>query len=162
MIEYAIILRDKAENIRQKLFKISSPYDDTLFLDLSLNTREYRVVNKGNGAYLLYIVYTRLGLLGAFSNYKTVFFCKQVGDFTRIYGKIKLKSFTIMGLTFWFLAWGIILCNELMNKDQSSVSTIIMGITIITWILVEYFFFKKKVGDFFSLLEQAPLPSTHQ
>lgn len=159
MITPTDILAENAEVLQLKFAANSNSYDDLVFLDLSLNTSEFRVVDKRNGEYMLYIRYPKLGFFGSFSNYKFLIYFYYDGETPNSKGKIRLKSFSILFLIAWYSVFAFMLAIDITYKDFSAIVAMASSaIFIFAWIFLEYFYFRKKVRCFLNLLLTEPYP----
>jgi|GEM_PF-2203744 len=153
MVRHLETLPKNIDVLRTRLISISSPFDDSIFLDLSLSTRGYRVVKKDDERYVLYVSYKKLGFFGNFSNYKMSFALSADGNDTSIIGNIRLKIFSAIVLISWYSSFALILGLELGDGNLINYGKVISSaIFVFAWVFIEYFFFRRKVEEFFYLL----------
>lgn len=158
MIKHTESLAEKESIIQARLNLISTPYDDTLFMDMSLNSKEYRVVRKSEDRYLLYVTYPRLRFFGTIlSSYKFVFSTQSLDDNTVIVGRTRLKNFLFLFIALWYGSVFFMLFVDISKHNYSKVSFIIFSSFYMSaWLLTEFYFFRKKVKTFFVLLTKEP------
>jgi hypothetical protein len=144
------IIREDDPDFDAKLANFIRPYDDNIFLDLSFNTEEYRVISKGNGNFLLYIAYSNLGLFGSFGDYKALFSFKRVDNSIEIIVCKRIKSFTILVLCFCSAIGIFGIVDNIIHHDILGMFKIIFAVLFVFGLLFfERKVFKKKVKYFF-------------
>lgn len=158
MIRYTHSLNEPFEVIAARLKLIARPYDDYLFMDFSLNTAEYRIVDKEGGKYMLYIVYRRVGMLGMMCNYKSLVTISAQGNVTEAAVDVQLKRFAL-----YFYALFLLCPLLLLFKDSSitqlkiiagSLCYVILCLSLV--LFIDYVFYKRKLRNFFNMLTMKP------